>query len=173
MFKNKKNLMSLYLEYYALINYKSNYDIERKKQLLSLNIEKLSRLEIEELKKYNEDEIYSKVFTRYFNHETNSIRSDQLLIEDYIKFNDLDDIAKRKFTQKELKLCDEQVKKLSLLSEEQIKEYINRYNIDIINSDDINVFDLYICYKLRKKILENKNKNKFKIFCINKKKSFA
>ena len=162
-FKNNKDIISgvtTDIEFDKWLNYETDEEKNKKKYLLSLDIEKLDNNQIEELKIYNEQDIYSQIINKYtYNIEECTKEECDAAIE-YICSHSLDSIINNKIKEEDKKLADNKVTKMFLyMNKRELSDFINSYNNQ--NFKNINIIDAYIYHQvsvLYNKMIEQEEK---------------
>ena len=146
------------MEFRKWLNYESNEEKE-KKELFSINFENLTLNQIEELKIYNEEKIYSNLFNKYEFNTKECNYEDYLMIYNYMNTHSIEALMAKKLTQKEIEIANNKVMELFLqLNKDQINEYLLSFNT-LNNPDEyynMNIIDAYIFHRLGNIYLENK-----------------
>ncbi len=164
--KNKSKLflnnplfnVTLDMEFAKWLSYENNDENERRKYLLSLNIEELTKDQIEELKIYNNEKIYSRLFNKYaYNIEE---LSDEEYIEvcNYMNTHSIEDLMNSKLNKDELIILRDKIVELyASLNKNDLYNYLINYNTlnDINSYKNMSIYDSFIFHYLANVYIEN------------------
>ena len=162
-FKNNSNIISgvtTDIEFDKWLSYESDEYKKRKLELLSLDIERLDNKQIEELKKYNEDSIYSRVINKYTYDVDSCTHKEYNAAVEYICSHSLDDLINRRISKEDKKIGDDKFNTMFLyMNKNNLLNFINNYTNQ--NFKDISIIDAYVYHKalnLYAKLVEQEDK---------------
>ena len=171
--------VSVDMEFAKWLGYENKNIKERKKYLLSLSIEELNKKQIEELKEYNEEIIYSNLLNKYAYHLEECSDEEYTLCAIYINTHSIEELMKSKLSNDEIKYCNEVITKLFMnTNKSELNEYLMSFNTlyDINAYKNMSMLDSYIFHQLSKLLIQNNiisindqinNSNNIKIYALN------
>lgn len=152
----------LEVEFEKWLNYIPDFEKRRKDFLYSIPIKKLSFNEFEELKLYQEQDIYSKIF------ENNYTEKENTLLHNYMNSHSIFELMNSKLTKNEIEFCKARINEIILnYSENELIKYLNNFTIE--KYKNMNIIDAYIFHHIAnfyKNNFLNKQKNKNMEKCL-------
>lgn len=147
------------MEFAKWLDYKSIEEQNRIDYLSKLSIEELTNNQIEELKFFNEQKIYSRLLNKYAYNLNECSNDEYFLACTYMKTHSIDDLMNNKLTLLEQKIAKDKIYELyNKLSTKDILNYLNSFNTsnDINAYKNMNIIDSYIFHYLSNLVIDNK-----------------